>query len=70
MNGIAPGCTATRLIGVKEGDSLYTTENGLRRLVLPEEIAQYAKILASGLGDVLAGETIRLGVGRGVFDVR
>lgn len=70
VNGIAPGSTATKLIGVKEGDSLYTAENGLNRLVLPEEIAQYAKILVSGLGDVLAGETIRLGAGRGVFDIR
>lgn len=70
VNGIAPGSTATKLIAVKEGDSLYTAENSLNRLVVPEEVAQYAKILVSGLGDVLAGETIRLGAGRGIFDVR
>lgn len=70
VNGIAPGSTATELLGIREGDNLYTTDNGLERLALPEEVAEYAKLLVSDLGNMLAGETIRISGGRGVFDIR
>lgn len=70
VNGIASSFTATELIGIREGDHLYTAENDLERLVLPEEVAKYAKLLVSNLGNMLAGETIRISGGRGVFDIR
>lgn len=34
------------------------------------EIATYAKLLVSDAGDMLAGETIHISGGRGVWDIR
>ena len=35
-----------------------------------DEIATYAKLLVSDAGDMLAGETIHISGGRGVWDIR
>ena len=70
VNGIAPGSTATELIGVKEGDSIYTTENRVNRLIMPDEVANFAKLLVSDSGNMVIGETIHISGGRGIFDIR
>lgn len=70
VNAIAPGSTATELIGVKSGDSIESEENGLGRLVMPVEVANVAKLLVSGAGDMIVGETIHISGGRGLFDIR
>lgn len=70
VNGIAPGPTATGLLGIKNGDSLYTAENVIGRLADPQEISTYAKLLVSDLGNMVVGETIRISGGRGCFDIR
>lgn len=70
VNAIAPGSTATKLLGVREGDSIYTEDNLVRRYVMPDEIAAYAKMLVSDLGNMLIGDTIYLSGGRGVITIR
>ncbi|MCM1262116.1 MAG: SDR family oxidoreductase [Butyrivibrio sp.] len=70
VNGIAPGSTATTLIGVKPGDSIYTTENKEERLIMPDEVANIAKLLVSTAGDMVVGEIVHISGGRGIIDIR
>lgn len=70
VNAIAPGSTATALIGIGEGDSIYTTENKIGRFIMPTEVAGLAKFLVSESGKMISGETIRISAGRGVWDIR
>lgn len=70
VNAIAPGSTATELIGVKAGDSINSQENGNNRLIMPVEVANIAKMLVSSSGDMIVGEIIHVSGGRGVFDIR
>ena len=70
VNSIAPGSTATDLIGVKEGDNIFSWENGNKRLVMPEEVSNVARLLVSSSGDMIVGQTIYVSGGRGVFDIR
>lgn len=70
VNAIAPGSTATPLLGIKEGDNLYCDENGIERYIVPDEVAEYARMLVSDMGNVVIGETIHVSAGRGVFDIR
>ena len=70
VNAIAPGSTATELIGVKEGDSITTGENRVGRLAMPNEVANLAKLLVSPAGDMIVGETVHISGGRGVIDIR
>lgn len=70
VNAIAPGSTATTLIGIKEGDSIFSEENGMYRLVVPDEIATLAKLLVSDAGKMISGEVIHIAAGRGTFDIR
>lgn len=70
VNGIAPGSTATGLLGVKEGDSIYTTDNEVGRYVMPNEVATYALLLVSDLGNMVVGDTLYISGGRGTYDIR
>lgn len=70
VNAIAPGSTATKLLGFKEGDSIYSADNGNYRLTLPSEIAEYAKLMVSSLGDMIVGDTLYISGGRGTIDRR
>ena len=70
VNAIAPGSTATGLIGFKEGDSITSNENGMNRLIMPDEVATLAKLLVSDAGKMIDGEVIHIAAGRGTFDIR
>lgn len=70
VNAIAPGSTATPLLGVEEGDSISADDNRLGRLAMPEEIAEFAVMLASPLADMVVGDTLYVSGGRGVCDIR
>lgn len=70
VNSIAPGSTATDLIGVKEGDNIFSWENGNKRFVMPDEVSNVARLLVSSSGDMIVGQTIYVSGGRGVFDIR
>lgn len=70
VNGIAPGPTATGMQQYKKGDSIDTDQNRLGRYTMPEEIAEYALLLVSNLGDTIIGDTLYMSCGRGIIDVR
>lgn len=70
VNSIAPGSTATELIGIKEGDSITSNENGMNRLIMPDEVATLAKLLVSDAGKMIDGEVVHIAAGRGTFDIR
>jgi NAD(P)-dependent dehydrogenase (short-subunit alcohol dehydrogenase family) len=70
VNGIAPGSTATPLHGFKDGDSLYTQDNGNHRLTMPSEIAQFAKMMVSDMGNMIVGDMLYISGGRGTVDIR
>lgn len=70
VNAIAPGSTATNLLGVSDGDSIYTEDNEVSRYAMPDEIATYAKLLVSDAGNMVVGDTIYISGGRGVVSIR
>lgn len=70
ITGLAPGPTATPLLGIGKGDSIFSEETQLKRLAMPEEIAEYAALLVSPAGKIATGEVIHVSSGRGVFDIR
>lgn len=70
VNAIAPGSTATPLLGVETGDSISAEDNRLGRFAMPEEIAEFAVMLASPMGDMVVGDTLYVSGGRGVCDIR
>lgn len=70
VNSIAPGTTATSLIGYREGDGIETTENRYGRMVLPEEVASLVISVLLDSSGLLSGEVLHLSGGRGLFDLR
>lgn len=70
VNAIAPGSTATNLLNYSNGDSIYTADNAVGRYIMPDEVASYAKILVSDLGNMVVGSTLYVSGGRGTYDIR
>ncbi|BCP58062.1 SDR family oxidoreductase [Streptococcus suis] len=70
VNSIAPGSTATEMLGIQEGDNIFSEENGNNRLIMPDEVANVARLLVSPSGDMIVGQTIYVSGGRGIFDIR
>ena len=70
VNAIAPGSTATSLLHYQEGQSIASYENQRGRLVMPDEVANLVKLLVSDCGNMITGEVISVGAGRGTFDIR
>jgi len=57
VNGIAPGRTAGRMLGI-DRSNIFDSKVPLRRSALPEEIAELALFLASDLANYIVGQTI------------
>jgi NAD(P)-dependent dehydrogenase (short-subunit alcohol dehydrogenase family) len=70
VNGIAPGSTATPLIGIDEGKTIWTSENKEERYVMPLEVAEVAAVLVSDAGRMINGNVVAVSGGRGTFDIR
>lgn len=70
VNAVAPGPTATSLIGFKDGDSIFSFENNANRLITPDEVANLAMYMVSDMGTMITGETIHISAGRGTIDIR
>lgn len=60
VNGIAPGVVKTSMqkFSLKQGDNLYTNQNLLKRVILPEEVAELALFLISDVSNSIVGQTI------------
>jgi NAD(P)-dependent dehydrogenase (short-subunit alcohol dehydrogenase family) len=68
VNGIAPGTTATNLIGYQDGDTIFSDDNSSQRMVMPVEISNIATILTCDVGEMINGEIIHISGGRGTFE--
>lgn len=60
VNGIAPGVvkTAMQQFSLQQGENLYTDQNPISRVILPEEIAELALFLISDASNAIVGQTI------------
>lgn len=60
VNGIAPGVVKTAMqdFSLKQGNNLYTDQNPIKRVCLPEEIAELAAFLISDTSNFIIGQTI------------
>lgn len=58
VNGIAPGRTATDMLGIKSNENVYDNHQPLKRYGLPEEIAELAIFLMSDAANYIVGQTI------------
>lgn len=57
VNGVAPGMIATEMIG-RDPDNAYSTLQPIRRIGIPEEVAELVLFLISGAADNIVGQTI------------
>ena len=70
VNGLAPGPTATPLMNKDSTSSIEHSSNPTGRYALPEEIANMAVVLTSGMGRMIVGSIIYMtgGAGNITFD--
>lgn len=69
VNSIGPGPTATSMQDAF-GENIYTSDNPIERFTMPEEIAEYAKLMVSDLGNTIVGDTLYMSGGRGVIELK
>ena len=67
VNAIAPGPTATPMLGKNEGDTIYNETNPSKRYAMPSEIASLAVYMVSGFGDLIVGDTFYITGGAGTI---
>lgn len=67
VNGIAPGPTATEMLGKKDFSDLYLDSSPISRYVLPEEIAGMATMLCSDMGRSVVGDIVYMTGGAGLI---
>ena len=69
VNGLAPGPTATPML-IKDVSNNYSLPNNpSQRYATPDEIANMAVILTSGMGRMIVGDIIYMTGGAGVITV-
>ena len=69
VNGIAPGPTATPLLGAVSNDDLQMPFNPNKRMATPEEIANMAVIYVSEMSRTIVGDIAYMTGGAGVLTV-
>ena len=67
VNAIAPGPTATPMLGKNEGDSIYNATCPAGRFAMPSEIAALATFMVSDMGDMIVGDTFYMTGGSGTI---
>lgn len=67
VNGLAPGQTATPMLGRNPQKNIMAEKNAIGRMALPEEIANMAVFLTSDMGRMIMGDIIYMTGGSGVF---
>ena len=58
VNGVAPGVTASNMVGIKSDDDLYRGRSVGKRVFLPEEVAELSVFLLSDISGSVSGEII------------
>ena len=67
VNAIAPGPTATPMLGKNEGDNIYHPSTPAKRYAMPSEIAALATFMVSDMGDMIVGDTFYMTGGSGTI---
>lgn len=67
VNAIAPGPTATPMLGKTEGSSISEPNNPSKRYAMPEEIASMAVYMVSDAGRMIVGDTVYMTGGSGTI---
>lgn len=70
VNAIGPGPTATMMQKEYKEGNIFTPLNPIHRFTMPEEVAQYAKMMVSDLGNTIVGQTLYMSGGRGITEIR
>ena len=68
VNSIGPGPTATSMQDECVKGSIFSFDNPINRYTLPEEVAEYACLMVSQLGDTIIGDTLYMSGGRAIID--
>lgn len=68
VNGIAPGRTATQMLGFMNEVNMYNESTPVKRYALPVEIAELAVFLLCSASNYLTGQTIICDGGRSLQD--
>ncbi len=69
VNALAPGPTATPMLGKKSGDDLSHPSSPAGRYALPQEVARLAGFMVSGYGDLIVGDTFYITGGSGTISL-
>ena len=69
VNAIAPGPTATPMLGVDPSGAIDLPNSPIKRYATPEEIANLALVLVSDMGNLIIGDTIYATGGSGVISL-
>ena len=67
VNCLAPGPTATKMLNKDENSSLNWSGNPSGRIATPQEIANWAVMLASSFGDYIVGDSLYVTGGSGTI---
>lgn len=69
VNAIAPGPTATPMLGKKKDDTIYNLNSISKRYAVSLEIANMALFLVSEAGNMIVGDTIYMTGGSGLISL-
>lgn len=69
VNAIAPGPTATPMLGKNEGDNIYHPTTPAKRYAMPSEIAALATFMVSDMGNMIVGDTFYMTGGSGTVSL-
>lgn len=69
VNALAPGPTATPMLGKSADGDLDLPSNPIGRYATPEEIANLATILVSEMGNLIIGDTLYATGGSGIISL-
>lgn len=70
VNAIGPGPSATSMQKNYKDKNIYTHLNPAERYTMPEEVAEFVKMMVSDLGNTIIGDTLYMSGGRGIIDIR
>ncbi len=69
VNAIAPGPTATQMVGKQEDGDINNLVTPVGRYALPEEIARLSAFMVSDMGDLIVGDTFYMTGGSGTISL-
>jgi 3-oxoacyl-[acyl-carrier protein] reductase len=67
VNAVGPGATATPFMRKKKGDEISNKTIPAGRFVMPEEVANVAVFLTSGMGRMIVGDVVYITGGTGTI---